>query len=230
MSDSCHPMDCSTPGFPCPPPIPGACWNSWPSSWWCHPTTSSSVVPFSSCLQSFPYQGLFQWASSSGGQSIGVSASTSVLPMNTQGWSLLGWTDWISLQSKGLSRFFSNTTQFKSISSLALSLLYSPTLASIHDYWKSQSLTRRTCVTKVMSLLFNMLSRLVILRCHQIFTARAQNELKDICKKKKNTKNRHMHQALIYWNNSCPVGSVPPVEWRHWSSLSLRLSLSPFTW
>ena len=82
------------------------------SNWWCHPTISSSVIPFSSCLQSFPGSGSFPMSQffTSGGQSIGVSASTSVLPMNTQDWSPLGWTGWISLQSKGLSRVFSNTT------------------------------------------------------------------------------------------------------------------------
>ena len=80
-------------------------------SWWCHPTISSSVVPFSSCPQSFPASGSFPMSQlSSGGQSIRVSASTSVLPMNTQDWSPLGWTGWVSLQSKGLSRVFSNTT------------------------------------------------------------------------------------------------------------------------
>ena len=86
--------------------------NSCPLSWWCHPTISSSVVPFSSCLQSFAASGSFQMSQlfTSDGQSIGVSASTSVLPMNTQDWSPLGWTSWISLQSKGLSRVFSNTT------------------------------------------------------------------------------------------------------------------------
>ena len=80
--------------------------------WWCHPTISSSVVPFSSYLQSFPASGSFPMSQlfASGGQTIGVSASTSVLPMNTQDWSPLGWTGWISLQSKGLSRVFSNTT------------------------------------------------------------------------------------------------------------------------
>ena len=79
--------------------------------WWCHPTMSSSVVSFSSCLQSFPATGSFQMSQlfASGGQSMGVSASTSVLPMNIQDWSPLGWTGWISLQSKGLSRVFSNT-------------------------------------------------------------------------------------------------------------------------
>ena len=86
--------------------------NSWPLSQWCHPAILSSVVPFSSCPQSLPAQGsfpmsqLFSW----GGQSIGVSASASVLPMNTQDWSPSGWTGWISLQSKGLSTVFSNTT------------------------------------------------------------------------------------------------------------------------
>ena len=97
---------------PCPSPTPGVHPNSRPSGRWCHPAVSSSVVPFSSCPQSLPAPGsfpmsqLFAW----GGQSIGVSASASVLPMNTQNWSALGWTGCISLQSKGLSRVFSNTT------------------------------------------------------------------------------------------------------------------------
>ena len=97
---------------PCPSPTPGVHTNSSPLSQWCHPTISSSVVPFSSCLQSFPASGSFQMSQlfTSGRQSTGVSASTSVLPMNTQDWSPLGWTGWISLQSKGLSRVFSNTT------------------------------------------------------------------------------------------------------------------------
>ena len=98
--------------IPCPSPTPRVYPNSCPLSWWCHPTISSSVVPFSSCLQSFPSLGSFPMNQffTSGGQSIGVSATTSVLPMNTQNWSPLGWTGWISLQSKGLSRVFSNTT------------------------------------------------------------------------------------------------------------------------
>ena len=93
---------------PCPSPTPGVHPNPCLLSWWCHPTVSSSVVPFSSCPQSFPPSGSFLMSQlfASGGQSIGVSASTSVLPMNTQDWSPLGWTDWISLQSKGLSRVF----------------------------------------------------------------------------------------------------------------------------
>ena len=97
---------------PCPSPTPGVYPNSCPSSWWCHPTISSSVVPFSSCPQSFPASGSFQISQffTSAGQSIGVSASTSVLPMNTQDWSSLGWTGWTSLQSNGFSRVFSNTT------------------------------------------------------------------------------------------------------------------------
>ena len=100
---------------PGPSPTPGVHPNPCPLSQWCHPTISSSVVPFSSCPQSFPASGsfptsqLFAW----GGQSIGVSASSSVLPMNTQDWSPLGWTGWISLQSKGLSGVFSNTTVLK---------------------------------------------------------------------------------------------------------------------
>ena len=97
---------------PCPSPTPGVYSDSWPSSQWCHPAILSSVIPFSSCPQSLPASGsfpmsqLFTWSS----QIIGVSASASVLPMNSQEWSPLGWTGWISWQSKGLSRVFSNTT------------------------------------------------------------------------------------------------------------------------
>ena len=97
---------------PCPSPTPGVHPNPCPLSWWCHSTISSSIIPFSSYLQSFPASGSFQMSQffTSGGQSIGVSASASVLPMNNKDWSPLGWTSWISLQSKGLSRVFSNTT------------------------------------------------------------------------------------------------------------------------
>ena len=97
--------------LPYPSPTPRACSNSYPSSRWCHSTISSSVIPFSSHLQSFPTSGSFPMSQffASGGQRIGVSASTSVLPMNIQDWFPLGWTGWISLQSKGLSRVFSNT-------------------------------------------------------------------------------------------------------------------------
>ena len=112
VSNSLWPHEPQHTRAPCPSPTPGVCPNSCPLSRWCHPTISSSVVPFSSCPQSFLASGSFQMSQlfASGGQSIGVSASTSVLPMNTQDWSLLGWTGWISLQSKGLSRVFSNTT------------------------------------------------------------------------------------------------------------------------
>ena len=126
--------------LPCPSPTPGACSNSRPSSRWCHPTISSSVVPLASCLQSFPASESFQMSqlSASGGQIIAVSASASVLPMNTQDWSPLEWTGWISLQSKGLLRVFL-TPQFKSTNSLVLSFLHSPTPTSIHDCWKKHS-------------------------------------------------------------------------------------------
>ena len=104
----CDPVGCSTRP-PCLSPTPGAHSNSCPLSRWCHPTISSSVVPFSSRLQSFPASGSFPMSPffTSGVQSIGASASTSVLPMNIQDWFPLGWTGWISLQSKGLSRVFS---------------------------------------------------------------------------------------------------------------------------
>ena len=111
VSDSLQPHEPQHARPPCPSPTPGVYPNSCPLSRWCHPTISSSVVPFSSCPQSLPTSGSFQMSQlfASGGQNIGVSASTSVLPMNTQNWSPLGWTGWISLQSKGLSRVFSNT-------------------------------------------------------------------------------------------------------------------------
>ena len=112
MSDSLSPHEPQHTRPPCPSPTPRVHSNSCPSSRWCHPAISSSVVPFSSCphslpaSKSFPMSQLFVWS----GQNIGVSAIASVLPKNTQDWYPLGWTGWISLQSKGLSRVFSNTT------------------------------------------------------------------------------------------------------------------------
>ena len=143
MSDSLRRHEPQHARPPCPSPTPGVLPNPCPLSQWCHPAISFSVIPFSSFPQSFPASGSFQMSQlfASGGQSIGVSASTSVLPVNTQDWSALGWTGWIYFQSKGLSRVFSNT-KFKSISSLALSPLYSPTLTSIHDHWKNHSLNK----------------------------------------------------------------------------------------
>ena len=163
VSDFLWPHGLQHARLPCPSPTPRAYSNSCPSSRWCHPTISS-VVPFSSCLQSFPASGSFPVSQffTSGGQSIGVSVSASVLPMNIQGSFPLGWTGLISLQSKGLSRVFSNTT-VQNINSLALSFLFIVQLS--HPYMtteKAITLTRRTFVGKVMSLLFNMLSRLVI--------------------------------------------------------------------
>ena len=129
----CDPMIRSTPGLPVHHQLPESTQNSCPLSGWCHPAISFSVVPFSSCPQSLPASGsfpvsqLFAW----GGQSIGVSASASVLPMNTQDWSPCSLRD---------SQESSPTAQFKSISSLAVSFLHSPTLTSIHDRWKNHSL------------------------------------------------------------------------------------------
>ena len=112
MSDSLWPHGLQHARPPCPSPTPGACSNSCPLSWWCHPTISSSVVPFSSRLQSFPASESFPVNQffTSGGQSVGISASASILAMNIQDWFSLGLTGLISLQSKGLSRVFSNTT------------------------------------------------------------------------------------------------------------------------
>ena len=141
VSDSLRPHESQHARPPCPSPSPRVCSNSCPLSQWCHLAISSSVIPYSSCLQSlpasesFPMSQLFAW----GGQSTGVSASTSVLLKNTQGWSPLEWTGWISLQSKD-SQESSPTPQFKGINFSACSFLYSPTLTSIYDYWKNHRL------------------------------------------------------------------------------------------
>ena len=163
VSNSLQPHEPQHARPPCPSPTPGIYPNSCPLSQWCRLAISSSVILFSSCPQSFPASGSFNMSQlcTSGGQSTRVSASTSVLPMNTEVWSPLGLTGWISLQFKGLSRVFSNTTVQKH-QFLVLSFLYGPTLTSTHDYWKTHGLTRWAFVDKVMSLLFNMLSRLVI--------------------------------------------------------------------
>ena len=137
MSDSLRPHGLQHARPPCPSPTPRVHPNSCPSSLWCHPTISSSVVPFSSHLQSFPASGSFSVSQffPSGGQSIRVSASASVLPMNTQDWFLLECTGWISLQSKGLSRVLSNTTvQKHQFFSTQLSLW-----SNSHGYWKNHS-------------------------------------------------------------------------------------------
>jgi len=112
VSDTLQPHELQYTRPTCPSSTAGVYPNPCPLSWWCHPTISSSVVPFSSCPQSFPASGSFQMSQvfTSGGQSIGDSVSTSELPMNSQDWSPLGWTGWMSLQSKGLLRVFSNTT------------------------------------------------------------------------------------------------------------------------
>ena len=164
MSDSLLPHELQHARPPCPSPTPGIYPNSCALSWWCHPAISSSVVPFSSCPQSFPALGSFPMSQlfASGGQSIGVSASASVLPMNTQDRCPLGWTSLISLQSKGLSRVFSNTTvqnhQFFCTQAFFIVQLSHPYMTT----GKTIALTVRTFVDKVMSLLFNMLSGLVI--------------------------------------------------------------------
>ena len=125
----------------CLSPIPIVYPKSCPLSQWCHPIISSSVVPFSSCPQTFPTSGTFQMSQllASCAQSIAVSVSTSVLPMNIQNWSPLGWTRWISLKSRD-SQESSPTPQFKNINSLEVSFLHSPTLTSIHDHRKNHSL------------------------------------------------------------------------------------------
>ena len=140
MPDSLQSQEPQHARLPCPSPTPRVYPNLCPLSQWCHPSISSSAVPFFCCLQSFPSSGSFRMSRffTSGGWCIGVSTSTSVLPMVTQDWFPLRWTGWISLQSKELSRVFSSITIQKHSS--VLSFLYSPTLTSIHDYWKNHSL------------------------------------------------------------------------------------------
>ena len=140
MSDSLQPHGLQHARPICQSLTPQVYPNSRPLSWWCHPTISSSVVPFSYCLQSFPASGSFLMNQffTSGGQSIEVSASASDLSMNIQDWFPLGRTGWIFFCPR-VSKESSPTSLFKSINSLALSFLYSPTLTSIHDYWKNHS-------------------------------------------------------------------------------------------
>ena len=140
MSDSLRPHGMQHARLPCPSPSPRACSNSCPVSRWCHPTISSSVALFSSCPQFFPASGPFPMSQlfASGGQSIGVSASTSVLSMTIQGWFPLRLTGLISSKTKELWRVFP-APQLEDINSSVLSLLYGPTLSSVHDYWKNHS-------------------------------------------------------------------------------------------
>ena len=151
VSDSLRPHEPQHARPPCPSQTPGVHPNPCPSSRWCHPTISSSVIPFSSCTQSFPASGPFQMSQlfASGGQSIGVSASTSVLPMNSQDWSPLGWTGWISLQANSLLQHHSSKASI-----LRRSAFFTVQLS--HQYLttgKTIALTRRTFVGKVMSIL-----------------------------------------------------------------------------
>ena len=141
VSDSLQPHELQHTRPPCPSPTPGVHPNPCPLSRWCHPTIWSSVVPFSSCPQSFPASGSFPVCQlfASGGQSIGVSASASVLPVNIQDWFPLGWTGWSPCSPRD-SQESSPTPQFKSVNSSVLSFLHSPTLTSIHDHWKNHSL------------------------------------------------------------------------------------------
>ena len=157
VSNSLRPQGLQHARPPCPSPAIYP--NSCPLNRWCHPAISSSVVPFSSCLQSFPASGSFQMSQflTSGGQSIGASASATVLPMNIQDWFLLGWTGWISLLSKGLSSLLQHHSSKASI--LWRSAFFIVQLS--HPYMttgKTKALARWTFVGKVNSLLFNMLS------------------------------------------------------------------------
>ena len=183
-------MSCSHTRLPCPSLSPGVCSNSCPLSQWCQPTVSSSVTLFSSCPQSFPSSGSFpmSWFFASGGQSIGALASASVLPMNIQGWFPLGLTDLISLLSKGLLRVFSSTIIWKHLLRCsAFFMIQLPHLYIITG--KTIALTIWTFVDKVMSLIFNMLSRLEpgglqsmrLQRVGQDWATKNSTRLEDIC-------------------------------------------------
>ena len=156
VSDSLRPHELQHTRPPCPSSTPGFHSNSCPTSQWCNPAISSSVIPFPSCPQSlpasesFPISQLFAW----GGQSIGVSALASVLPKNTQDWSPLEWTGWISLQSKGLSRVFSTTVQKHQFFGAQLFSQSNSHIPTWPYTGKTIALTRRTFVGKVMSLLW----------------------------------------------------------------------------
>ena len=141
VSNSLWPHGLQHARLPCPSLTSRACSNSCPLSWWCHPTISSSVVPFSSCLQSCPTSGSFPMSQffTSGGQSIGVSASASVLPMNIQDWFPLGLTGWISLQSKGLKSLLQHHSSKASILQHSAFFIVQLSHPSLHDYWKNHS-------------------------------------------------------------------------------------------
>ena len=162
MSDTLQPHGLHHTRPPCPQPIPGAYSSSFPLSQWCYPTNSSSVIPFSFCLQSFPPSGSFQMSQffASSGQSIGVSASASVLPMNIEDWFPLEWIIWNSLQVHGtlksLLQHHSSKASILQCSAFFVVQLSQPYMTT----GKIIALTRWTFVGKVMSLLFNMLSRL----------------------------------------------------------------------
>ena len=163
VSDSLRPHELQHARPPCSSPSPGVHSDSRPSSLWCHPAISSSVLPFSSCPQSFPASGSFQMSQllASGGQSIGASALASVLPMNIQDWFPIEWTGWISLQSEWLSSLLQHHSSKASI--LWCSASYTVQLS--HPYMttgKTIALSRQNLVHKAISLLLNMLSRLVI--------------------------------------------------------------------
>ena len=156
MSNSFQPHGLQHAWLPCPSPTSGAYLNSCPSNRWCHPTISSSVVPFSSRLQYFPASGYFPVSHffPSGGQSIGVSASASVLPMNIQDWFPLGWTGWISLQSQGLSRVFSNTTFQKHRFFSAQLSLWSNSVTcnrNHHGWWDGEPWGSTGCENRILS-------------------------------------------------------------------------------
>ena len=209
VSDSLWPQGMQKTRLPCPSPSPGACSNSCPLSQWCHPTIWSFVVPFFSCLHSFPASGSFLMSLlfASCGQSIGASAlaSTSVLPVNILGWFSLRLIDWISLQSKGLSRVFSNTTVQKH-QSLALSLLYGPALTSIHNDWKNHS-------WRIGSTFYFLLSSLIKGIYKQLNPVKGRLYLRFLFRKHRNSIPQAISFVLLTWSLSCNPKKIPILSW-----------------
>ena len=217
MSDSLRLHELQHTRPPCPSPTPGVYPNPCPLSWWYHPTISSSVVPFSSCPQSFPASGSFPMNQlfTSGGQSIGVSASTSVLPMNTQEWSSLRWTGWISQGSlKSLLQHHSSKPSVLRRSAFFIVQLSHPHMTT----GKTIALTRWTFVGKVMSLLFNMLSRLVIIflpRSKCLLISWLQSPSSVILEPLKNKLSHCFHCFPIYlpWSDGTGCHDLTFLKW-----------------
>ena len=232
-ADSLHPHRLQHTRLPCPSPTPRAYSNSSPSSWWCHPTISSSVIPFSSCLQSFPASGSFQMSQffASGGH---WSFSFCICPSNEYSGLISFRIDWVDLLA--VQGTLKSLQHHSPKSSSVFSFLYSPTLTSIHDYWKNHSLNRWAFVGKVMSLLFNMLCRLVITflpRSKRLLISCWQSPSAVILEPPQN-KVSHCFPIYLPWSNGTGCYDLSFLNWalsqlfHSLLSLTSRGSLVPF--